>query len=48
MIGLLIFCTALIFALNANYNRYYDECIDEGVLSKFECKQAAHNMAYNT
>lgn len=50
VIGILLLCVIFIVctfvAMGNSYDEYYNECIQEQVLSNFECKQAAHNMAY--
>jgi len=43
----LIFLGALVINGSKElYQEYYNECMSESVLSQFECKQAAHHMAY--
>lgn len=49
IISLLMFFAligAVVYSASQDYQEYYMECISEGVLSNFECKEAAHNMAY--
>tara|TARA_R110002020_G_scaffold296073_2_gene511723 strand:- start:820 stop:999 length:180 start_codon:yes stop_codon:yes gene_type:complete len=46
IVVVIVLMVVMIKGSKANYQEYYNECMGEAVLSKFECKQAAHGMAY--